>query len=183
MEHYNTSPEISHTADPDPFQDYSEHLTEIEVTIIKSKRSIINDGIRNLRPDHPIVIFAEGSCISKAVNCCETIKSSMNRTTFQNTQLRGMRTIELWLPLISDSGLDPLRVTRSVPIIYILLSLDPLSDIWNGLGFQKDRKDTARRKLTISESDICKSNENGTTTPPSTLTSKSRPRTRHDSVT
>jgi len=180
MEHYNTSPEISHTADPDPFQDYSEHLTEIEVTIIKSKRSIISEGMRNLSPDHPIVIFAEGSCISKAVSCCETIKTSMNRTTYQNTQLRGMRTVEIWLPLKADSGLDPLRVTRSVPIIYILLSLDPLSDIWSGLGFQKDRKDTARRKLTISESDIC--NSNSTASPPATLISKSKPKPRHDSV-
>lgn len=40
------------------------------------------------------------------------------------------RTIETWYPLVE--GLDPIRVTRSVPAIYILISQEKIDENEDG---------------------------------------------------
>lgn len=92
-----------------------------------------NKVLKVFGPNKPVVIFAAGRATSNAVSCAEIVKT-YHKQIFQVTRLSQVRTMETWAP--TASGLDPLLVTRTVPMIYILMSLEPIDDKEMGYIFQ-----------------------------------------------
>lgn len=72
-----------------------------------------------------IVFTATGKGVSKAITCTEIVKRRV-KGLHQLTRLLYSTVVEVWEPLESGAGLDSLTVSRNVPVIWILLSREPL---------------------------------------------------------
>ncbi|ODM89308.1 Ribonuclease P protein subunit p25-like protein [Orchesella cincta] len=53
------------------------------------------------------------------------MKTYYKKPVHQITRISQIKTVETWYPLVE--GLDPIRITRSVPVINILISQEPLN--------------------------------------------------------
>ncbi|KAG7218231.1 hypothetical protein INR49_020540 [Caranx melampygus] len=72
-----------------------------------------------------IVFTASGKGVSKAITCAEIVKRRV-KGLHQITKLLYGSVDEVWEPLEPAAGLDSLTVSRNLPAIWILLSLEPL---------------------------------------------------------
>ncbi|XP_043973369.1 ribonuclease P protein subunit p25-like protein [Gambusia affinis] len=79
-------------------------------------------------PDPPcsrLLFSASGRAVSKAITCAEVVKRRL-KGLHQLTRLAQSTVLEVWEPLEAGAGLDSLTVSRKLPAIWILLSLEPL---------------------------------------------------------
>ncbi|XP_071324358.1 ribonuclease P protein subunit p25-like protein [Trachinotus anak] len=72
-----------------------------------------------------IIFTASGKGVSKAITCAEIVKRRV-KGLHQLTKLLFSTVVEVWEPLEPAAGLDSLTVSRNLPAIWILLSLEPL---------------------------------------------------------
>ncbi|XP_029360670.1 ribonuclease P protein subunit p25-like protein [Echeneis naucrates] len=72
-----------------------------------------------------IIFTASGKGVSKAITCAEIVKRQV-KGLHQLTKLLYSTVVEVWEPLEPTAGLDSLTVSRNLPAIWILLSLEPL---------------------------------------------------------
>ncbi|XP_057689263.1 ribonuclease P protein subunit p25-like protein [Corythoichthys intestinalis] len=72
-----------------------------------------------------LVFTASGKGVSKAITCAELVKKRI-RGLHQQTSLASNTLTDVWEPLEPAAGLDGLTVSRKLPVIWILLSKDPL---------------------------------------------------------
>ncbi|XP_061531689.1 ribonuclease P protein subunit p25-like protein [Phycodurus eques] len=72
-----------------------------------------------------LVFTASGKGVSKAITCAELMKRRV-RGLHQLTSLASATLTDVWDPLEVAVGLDSLTVSRKLPVIWILLSKDPL---------------------------------------------------------
>ncbi|CAI5661503.1 ribonuclease P protein subunit p25-like protein isoform X3 [Oreochromis niloticus] len=80
-----------------------------------------------------VIFTASGKGVSKAITCAEIVKRRV-KGLHQLTQLLYGTVEEVWEPLEPTAGLDSLTVSRNLPVIWILLSKDPLDS--NQPGYQ-----------------------------------------------
>ncbi|XP_061677132.1 ribonuclease P protein subunit p25-like protein [Syngnathoides biaculeatus] len=80
-------------------------------------------------PDRPLsrqlVFTASGKGVSKAITCTELVKRRV-RGLHQLTSLASATVTDVWEPLEAAVGLDSITVSRKLPVVWILLSKDPL---------------------------------------------------------
>ncbi|XP_077382265.1 ribonuclease P protein subunit p25-like protein [Festucalex cinctus] len=74
-----------------------------------------------------LVFTASGKGVSKAITCAEVVKRRV-RGLHQLTSLASATLTDVWEPLEAAVGLDTLTVSRKLPVIWILLSKDPLDN-------------------------------------------------------
>ncbi|XP_077454590.1 ribonuclease P protein subunit p25-like protein [Stigmatopora argus] len=77
-------------------------------------------------PCRQLVFTASGKGVSKAITCAELVKKRV-RGLYQQTSLTSDTLTDVWEPLEAAVGLDGLTVNRKLPVIWILLSKDPLN--------------------------------------------------------
>ncbi|XP_077577213.1 ribonuclease P protein subunit p25-like protein [Stigmatopora nigra] len=88
---------------------------------------------RSCRLCRQVVFTASGKGVSKAITCAELVKKRV-RGLYQQTLLTSDTLTDVWEPLEAAVGLDGLKVNRKLPVIWILLSKDPLDQ--NLPGYQ-----------------------------------------------
>ncbi|CAL8095171.1 unnamed protein product [Orchesella dallaii] len=127
MDHYASEPVIEHSSDPFPF-DVENDPSYFQIKIENksaSVRTLANRGLKNFGSGKKIVFIAQGRATTKAVSCVEIMKTYYRKPVHQITRINQIKTIETWYPI--SEGLDPIRITRSVPVINILISQEPLN--------------------------------------------------------
>ncbi|ODM87525.1 Ribonuclease P protein subunit p25-like protein [Orchesella cincta] len=127
MDHYASEPLIEQCSDPFPF-DIENDPSYFQIKIENksaSVRTLANRGLKNFGSGKKIVFIAQGRATTKAVSCVEIMKTYYKKPVHQITRISQIKTVETWYPLVE--GLDPIRITRSVPVINILISQEPLN--------------------------------------------------------
>ncbi|XP_062321223.1 ribonuclease P protein subunit p25-like protein [Osmerus eperlanus] len=76
-------------------------------------------------PCRQIVFTGTGRGVSKTITCVEILKRRVTGL-YQHTKLMYITVLEVWEPLEPGAGLDSLTVSRNLPAIWVLLSMDPL---------------------------------------------------------
>ncbi|KAG7307256.1 hypothetical protein JYU34_007416 [Plutella xylostella] len=89
-------------------------------------------GILEDKSSTAVVWTGAGVAIAKAISCAEIIKRQFS-IEHQVTKLTYKKVEEYWEPKLD--GLETIVVKRQIPIIHILLSMDPIADTTQ-LGYQ-----------------------------------------------
>ncbi|XP_019719446.1 ribonuclease P protein subunit p25-like protein [Hippocampus comes] len=105
-------------------------LSRIEAKSQVDKHDGGGDGeVNEDPPSRPLcrqlVFTASGKGVSKAITCAEVVKRRV-RGLHQLTSLASSTLTDVWDPLEPAVGLDSITVSRKLPVIWILLSKDPL---------------------------------------------------------
>ncbi|XP_035463977.1 ribonuclease P protein subunit p25-like protein isoform X1 [Scophthalmus maximus] len=105
------------------------HLLRYALSRMEAKPGVADEAGRQEAASRPlcrqIVFTASAKGVSKAITCAEIVKRRV-KGLHQLTRLLYGTAVEVWEPLEPGAGLDSLTVSRNVPAIWILLSLEPL---------------------------------------------------------
>ncbi|XP_049585428.1 ribonuclease P protein subunit p25-like protein [Syngnathus scovelli] len=108
------------------------NLLRYALSRVETKPQAEKDGegeVDEAPPGRPLcrqlVFTASGKGVSKAITCAEVVKRRV-RGLHQLTSLASTTLTDVWEPLEAAVGLDSITVSRKLPVIWILLSKDPL---------------------------------------------------------
>ncbi|XP_075969466.1 ribonuclease P protein subunit Rpp25 [Anticarsia gemmatalis] len=117
-----------------PIKDLPENFLWMQVRGGSKMPNLLShaSGILEDKSSTAVVWSGAGVAIPKAISCAEIIKRQFS-IPHQVTKLAYKTVEEYWEPKLE--GLETLVVKRQVPIIHILLSIDPVPDT-NQIGYQ-----------------------------------------------
>ncbi|XP_021189600.3 ribonuclease P protein subunit p25-like protein [Helicoverpa armigera] len=117
-----------------PIKDLPENFLWMQVKGGSKMTNLLShaSGILEDKAATAVVWSGSGAAISKAISCAEILKKQFS-IEHQVTKLAYKMVEEFWEPKVD--GLETLVVKRQIPIIHILLSVDPLPDT-NQIGYQ-----------------------------------------------
>uniref|UniRef100_UPI00358FB261 ribonuclease P protein subunit p25-like protein n=1 Tax=Myxine glutinosa TaxID=7769 RepID=UPI00358FB261 len=129
MENYERH-EVIDQPTPRPFEDVvPEDLMVIRVNDGSKIRNLLTPVFSRLAEEGPrakVAFVGRGkSAPAKTVTCVEIVRRR-EPSLHQIARLAYHVVEECWKPLVPESGLDNLTVTRQIPTISVLLSKDPL---------------------------------------------------------
>uniref|UniRef100_A0A3Q3DED6 Ribonuclease P/MRP 25 subunit-like n=1 Tax=Hippocampus comes TaxID=109280 RepID=A0A3Q3DED6_HIPCM len=98
---------------------------EVRVKDGSKIRNLLRYALSRIEAKSQLVFTASGKGVSKAITCAEVVKRRV-RGLHQLTSLASSTLTDVWDPLEPAVGLDSITVSRKLPVIWILLSKDPL---------------------------------------------------------
>uniref|UniRef100_A0A665TD29 Ribonuclease P/MRP 25 subunit-like n=1 Tax=Echeneis naucrates TaxID=173247 RepID=A0A665TD29_ECHNA len=108
-----------------PFPGLPPDTPEVRVKDGSKIRNLLRYALSRMEGGVAIIFTASGKGVSKAITCAEIVKRQV-KGLHQLTKLLYSTVVEVWEPLEPTAGLDSLTVSRNLPAIWILLSLEPL---------------------------------------------------------
>ncbi|XP_022920871.2 ribonuclease P protein subunit p25-like protein [Onthophagus taurus] len=99
-------------------------------------RNLLTTALKEFPEKKSVVWTGFGASVGKTITCAEIMKREYKHTLHQITKISFKLIEEYWDPIIPE--LDQLVVKRQIPMINILLSLDPLDE--KELGYQSPGK-------------------------------------------
>ncbi|XP_059093362.1 ribonuclease P protein subunit p25-like protein [Tigriopus californicus] len=118
--------ETEDTLETIPIQGLPADCTWMKIKPGTKLRNVIGYAKKDLATKGLILISGHGNAVTKAISLGEIVKRG-NRALVQYTQIAFKVFEEHWDPKSED--LDPLKVVREVPQIFIVLSKEPVPDL------------------------------------------------------
>ncbi|PAV55726.1 hypothetical protein WR25_04106 [Diploscapter pachys] len=129
---------------------------------VNSKFEKLNTYVRNYfeKFNGRFVIYrGHGEAVEKVVSCVEVFKRKFSQPLYQWTKLSLVEKVNFLEP--KKEGLERLKVTASMPGLFILISLDQFPEEFNCSSMQNstDKEPTFAKIISISKKRIVKSSE------------------------
>ncbi|XP_046651263.1 ribonuclease P protein subunit p25-like protein [Daphnia pulicaria] len=138
MENYvkgtNADPEIE--LSDLPFKCLPPNVTWMKVRPGSKMTNLIEFALKSMEDNKTQVWSGTGAAIGKTISCVEIMKRKI-QNLHQISKISYHKCEEYWNP--KSDELDSLRVVRSIPLIHILLSIEPLDS--NEPGYQSSQVD------------------------------------------
>ncbi|MGH0130710.1 UNVERIFIED_CONTAM: hypothetical protein FKN15_026558 [Acipenser sinensis] len=112
---------------PPPFTGLPPDTPEVKVKDGSKIRNLMGFAIGRMESEaaRHILFSGTGKAVAKTISCVEILKRRV-KGLHQLTRLLYRHIEEHWEPLVPEAGLDTLTVKKNVPVIWVLLSKDPL---------------------------------------------------------
>ncbi|XP_049867621.1 ribonuclease P protein subunit p25-like protein [Pectinophora gossypiella] len=136
MENYFKGKNVEEELERDkiPIKDLPENFLWMQVKGGSKMTNLLSHatGILEDKSATAVVWSGVGVAIPKAISCAEIVKRQFS-IEHQVTKLIYKKVDELWEPKVD--GLETIVVKRQIPVIHILLSVNPIADM-NQTGYQ-----------------------------------------------